>query len=84
MPSTKADTLYAVLLNWPENGRLDIPLRGLEERGQPVSGVDMIGTDAPLPFTQSATSLAVALPREQPGPHAWVLRIRPAPPPIRS
>jgi len=71
----KGDTLYAVILKWPETGTLSLPVLGTDEKGSPIKRIEMIGRKEPLGYAQGAEALAVALPQEKPDGVAWTLRL---------
>jgi len=73
--TAKKNAVYAIVLKWPENGKLKLPLLGLEDKGAPVSRITMLGADLPLRFSQNADALTVTLPAEKPGKFAWTLKI---------
>ena len=84
--TAKGDTLYAIALAWPENGRLTIkslattsPLTQRE-----IKSVALLGSKAKLKWTRNAGGLIVELPAQKPCEHAFALRISPVePPPTR-
>ncbi len=69
----KEGTLYAVLLGWPGETALVKSLRELLP-GE-VRGVTMLGDARPLDWRQTEDGLRVALPKEKPCEHAWVLKV---------
>ena len=71
----KGDTLYAIILKWPENGTLSLPVLGLEDKGSPIKRIELLGQSAPLKYTQDAEALTVTLPPEKPERVAWTLRL---------
>ena len=72
--TTKGDTLYAIALAWPENGRITIhSLAGDEPR---VRNVQLIGSPGKLKFTRNADGLTIETPAKKPGDYAYVFRIR--------
>lgn len=68
----KQNTLYAILLGWPAEGKTMI--RSLAGKGN-VSGVRLLGYDTSLTFRQHADGLEVQLPGSAPGKEAFVLKI---------
>jgi alpha-L-fucosidase len=78
--TTKGDTLYVIVLAWPESGRLTIRSlaegAGLWERG--VARVELLGGRAPLRWSRTAHGLTVELPPQKPCEHAFALRVSPA------
>ncbi len=75
--TTRDGILYAILMEWPTNGHTRV--RSLAS-GAPgaegvISQVELLGADAPLPFTRSAEGLDVQLPARRVGDIAFVLKI---------
>lgn len=66
------DTIFAILLAWPTDGRARITNLATH----PVGQVDLLGHPQPLTWRRSPGSLEVDLPREPATPYAHVLRIR--------
>jgi alpha-L-fucosidase len=71
--TTKGDTLFAIALAWPENGKLVVKSLG-NDIGK-VSGVKLLGHDGELKWQQSAEGLNVELPAKRPMEFALTLRI---------
>jgi alpha-L-fucosidase len=75
--TAKGSTVYAIALAWPESHRL--LLRSLARGGElapaAVLSVELLGSDAKLRWAWRPDGLAVALPAEPPGEHAFALRI---------
>ena len=72
--TTKGDTLYAIALAWPEDGKLMV--RSLAKgAGQNISSVSLLGHEGPLAWSQSGDGLEVTLPADQPCDYAFALRI---------
>jgi len=59
--TAKGNTLYAFQMAWPADGKAAIKSLASRE-GSKVAAVRLLGHDAPLPFTQTAAGLDVALP----------------------
>jgi alpha-L-fucosidase len=80
--TTRGDTLYAVLLGWPEKGEAVINSLGTELRLYPqrVKSVQLLGSPDTLRFSHTTRALRVKLPEEKPCAHAWVLKIVPREP----
>jgi alpha-L-fucosidase len=76
--TTNGDTLYAVLLGWPESDEAVVQSLGTHLRlyQKPVHSVELLGQVGALRFSRSARGLRVKLPTEKPCDHAWVLKIR--------
>ncbi|HSW51337.1 MAG TPA: alpha-L-fucosidase [Bryobacteraceae bacterium] len=71
--TTKGSTLYAIALDWPQDGRLVIQSLA----GEPVGRVELLGAKAGVKWTRAAEGLVVELPSERPCDHAYALRISP-------
>lgn len=79
--TTKGDTLYAIVMGWPENAETIISSLGFA--AQPdgdVQTVELLGHPGRLEFSQDSAALTVRLPvrlpATVPGKHAFALRIR--------
>lgn len=76
--TTKGDTLYAIVLAWPADGRATI--RSLAEGSPQLTGkiasVDLVGAPAPVTWSRNAEGLHVTLPKTAPSDYAFTLRIR--------
>lgn len=66
--TAKGGTVYAFLMGWPETGKLTIRALGSggAPLGRPVKRVELLGSDVPLAFSQTAEGLQVSLPAERP------------------
>ncbi len=77
--TTRGDTLYAIALAWPDNGRVTV--KSLATDGGlfrcAIDKVELLGRDEPLHWTHDATGLTVDLPSGKPGDHAFAFRISP-------
>lgn len=71
--TTKGDTLYAIVLAWPEDRKLLI--KSLPAKSERVSEVDLLGDDSDLQWRQTTAGLEVVLPVEKPCDHAFSLKI---------
>lgn len=72
--TAKGDTLYAVALAWPKNGRLLV--RSLAHGKADVKGVSLLGHEGELEWSQSAAGLQVNLPPVRPCDFAYSLKVR--------
>jgi len=75
--TTKGDALYAIVLAWPEDRKVNI--RSLAS-GSPllqreIKGVSLLGCDAPVQWKRTADGLGVDLPAQRPCDCAYVLKI---------
>ncbi|MDC7675590.1 alpha-L-fucosidase [Asticcacaulis machinosus] len=68
----KGDTLYAILLAWPED---TLNLMALPQNIGRAKQVTLIGSDQPVKFTQNDAGMNVTLPGSRTGRHAYVLKI---------
>ncbi len=70
----KGNVLYAAMLGWPDNKQALI--KSLAQNKVPkVQRVSLLGSDAPLEFTQTAEGLVVRLPESPQGAIAYVFKI---------
>jgi alpha-L-fucosidase len=78
--TTKGDTLYAILLGWPEGGAVTI--RALSSQlplyRHDACTVTLLGSPEPLPTTRDADGLKVELPAQKPAGPAYTLKITPS------
>lgn len=75
--TTKGEVLYAIVLGWPEDGKVLVRSLAANNplRPQPIQAVSLCG-GAPLKFTRTERGLEVTLPREKPETHyAFALKI---------
>ena len=89
--TTKGNTLYAAAMGWPDSRTLTVKTLAANAPGLvgTVKTVSLLGSSAPLPWTQTADGLVVTLPEQKPCDHAYVLKIgglnlpasHPVPPP---
>ncbi|MGY6649766.1 alpha-L-fucosidase [Wenyingzhuangia sp. IMCC45574] len=76
--TTKGDKLYAILMEWPENGNVNIHSLGTDSeyaKDITVKSVKMLSTGATLQWKQNADGVKVELPAEKPGDYAYALEI---------
>ena len=76
--TAKGDTVYAILLGWPETGEASI---GWLRAGSPLYGgaiqsVALLGSAEPLQWSRDAGGLKVKLPAQKPCDAAFALKIR--------
>jgi alpha-L-fucosidase len=74
--TTHGDTLYALVMNWPEAATVTIAslAKGLPLRGK-VKKVELLGHAGALAFTQGSEGLKVTFPAEKPCDTVYALRI---------
>jgi alpha-L-fucosidase len=78
--TTKSDTLYAIVMGWPDDGKVTIRSLAADSphyKSQ-ISNIELLGSDAKLKWTRDANALTVNLPTEKPCDYAIALRIVPA------
>ena len=75
--TTKGNTLYAIVLGWPEDGQVVIAslAEGLDPWFGKIGRVRMLGLDAPLKWSRDKNGLKVILPGGRIGDYACVLKI---------
>jgi len=75
--TTKGNTLYAIALAWPQNGKLTIKslAGGSPQSNGDVKRVELLGSKTKLNWTRDAKGLTVVLPAEKPGDYAFALKI---------
>lgn len=71
--TTKGDTLYAIALAWPEDGKLIV--RSWASGSEGIATVSLLGHDGTLEWTQTADGLHVTLPQERPCEYAFAFKI---------
>jgi alpha-L-fucosidase len=71
--TTKGDSLFAIALAWPENGKVVVKSLG-DDVGK-VADVELLGHAGKLKWEQSADGLSVELPKEHPTEFALTLKI---------
>ncbi|MDY6922657.1 MAG: alpha-L-fucosidase [Pseudomonadota bacterium] len=75
--TTRAGTLYALALDWPDDGVVRVRSLGREALGgRTVERVEMVGAEAPLAFRQTDDELIVTLPDQRPTAFVPAFRIR--------
>ncbi len=75
--TTKDGALYAVLLAWPENGRVAVKSLGAKAglADGEITAVSLLGSRDALQWKQKARALEVRLPKTKPCEHAFTLKI---------
>ena len=75
--TTKDGKVYAIVLAWPESGRVTIRSLGRPSPHLPkeVANVELLGSSAPVKWTRDAAGLRVDLGPEKPREFALALRI---------
>ena len=69
--------LYAIVLAWPENGKMNIKslATGSQLIRREIKRVTLLGSDVPVKWTRSSDGLGVDLPAQRPSDYAFVLKI---------
>jgi alpha-L-fucosidase len=73
--TTKPNTLYAILLDWPGEKVLIKSLHSNEPRLGKIKKVTLLGYKEKLQWSRDENGLQVQLPKTKFGDHAWVLKI---------
>ena len=71
--TTKNDTLYAIALGWPDDGKLVI--RSLADGAGKIATVSLLGHPGTVAWQQTADALVVTLPAEKISPYTCAVRI---------
>jgi alpha-L-fucosidase len=75
--TTKGETLYAIALGWPSDGRLTVHSLGTAS-GVKVASVSLLGSNATIRFAQKDDGLHLDLPAKAPSEYAYSFRVRQA------
>ncbi|HUB78700.1 MAG TPA: alpha-L-fucosidase, partial [Bryobacteraceae bacterium] len=77
--TTKGDSLYAIAMAWPEDGRLTI--RSLATNsphyGGAIARIGLLGSETNLVWSRSPEGVTVNLPEKPPCDYAYVIKINP-------
>lgn len=68
----KGDTLYAILLAWPDE---PVSIAALPQNIGKVRAVTLLGSNAPVTFKQNDAGMTVTMPPQRSGRHAYALKI---------
>jgi alpha-L-fucosidase len=73
----KGDNLYAIALNWPQDGKIIITTlkEGSEFYPGKINSLTMLGTKGPVKWKRTATGLEISMPKERPCDYACTFRI---------
>jgi len=77
--TTKGDTLYAIVLGWPDSGKLTIKSlasTSLYFQGE-ITSIELVGAGTGLKWTRDGSGLTMALPAQKPCDHAYVFKVKP-------
>lgn len=69
----KGDSLYAIALGWPQDGKLTI--KTLQAGAHRVSTVAMLGGNGKVKWSQSKAGLTITMPAQKPCEYAYAFRI---------
>lgn len=77
--TSKGDTLYAIALAWPENGKVIIKSLGTNSPlSKPeIKTVELLGSKTALKWSRDADGLHIQMPAEKPCDYAFALKINP-------
>ncbi len=78
--TTKGDALYAIVLAWPEDGKLEIKSLGSNSRYYPgeIARIGLIGSEPNLQWSRNEDGVTVKLPQKPPCDFAYVFKINPS------
>ena len=69
-PKESGSPYYAIVLNWPQNGNLELGSISLTEG----SVVNMLGIDTPLKWKSESKRTVIHFPNKMRSIYAWVLK----------
>lgn len=74
--TTKGDTLYAIVLDWPEGGKKVIHSfkKGNKYLTEDIKSIQLLGHEGDLKFEMKDDGLHIDLPKEKVGDHAFSFR----------
>jgi len=73
--TAKGDVTYAIALDWPNDGTLNIRTFKKSDMLPEIKKVTLLGCDTPIPFVQAEEGLRLTLPNIKPCDHAYAFRI---------
>lgn len=75
--TAKDDKLYAIAMDWSENGVMHIRslAKGAEHCKWDIMDIKLLGSNSTLEWTQDVNNLTIELPEEKPGDYAFVFEI---------
>ena len=75
--TTKGDTLYAIVMGWPESAETVIQSlgTGLALYPDAIKQVELLGCEEGVPWSRDADGLKVRLPSQRPADAAFVLKV---------
>lgn len=77
--TTKGNTLYAIVLDWPKDNELIIHSlkQGNDLYKLDIKSIELLGHDGDLNFKTDSDGLKITLPKSKPGNHAFSFKITP-------
>ena len=77
--TTRGDSLYAIALAWPADGKLLIKslATGSPHYGGEIARVGLLGSESNLVWSRNAAGVAITLPEKPPCDFAYVFKINP-------
>jgi len=77
--TTKGDSLYAIALAWPQDGKLTIKslATGSPNYNGQIARIGLLGSEANLSYTRSADGVTITLPEKAPCDYAYTFKINP-------
>jgi alpha-L-fucosidase len=77
--TVKGDTLYAIALAWPENGKLTVKslAAGSPLTKREIKTVELLGSKAKLKWARNGGGLTIELPAQKPCDYAFAFKISP-------
>ncbi len=75
--TTKRDTLYVILLGWPEGGEVIVQSLSSDQTfyPEPIGRISLLGSAEKITWTRDVKGLKVKLPLQNPGIAAFALKI---------
>lgn len=71
----KGDTVYAIAMDWPRDGRFLIKSLGLKGPKGRIASVSMVGNDGKIQWAQQEDGLVIDCAMDKPYEHAFAFRI---------
>ena len=78
--TTKGEALYAIVLGWPQDGKIMITSFADQSGNYPgrIGRIELLGYKSRLKWTRGPAGLQIEVPGAAPGKHAYSFRILPA------
>lgn len=76
--SKDGKTLYAIALNWPDNGKIVVKALAEGTKNYPgkINSVEMVGVAAPIEWNRTAEGLEITFPKTRPANFEWAYAFR--------